>query len=177
MRAAIEQHFGNCKFQHKCLCTIKSSFEFTEEHQLYIYDEKDSEQPVRIVASNEDLQLTVNNQNGKLICLTKTDNCLLTDDTRKCDCILFDDEKLFFVEIKSVSKSGRNKSRKSAIEQLAITVNLLKARIDISAFTVTAIICFKSFEPRIINASANTARAEFLENYKVRLEEMNFIEF
>ncbi len=177
MRAAIEQHFGNCKFRHRCLCTTKSSFEFTEENQFFIYDEKNTEQPVRIVSADNQFQLTVNNQNTKLICLTKTDNCLLTDDTRKCDCILFDDAKLFFVEIKSVNTKGRHESKKDAVKQLGITISLFKNIIDRYNFSVAAVICLKSLRPHITSASTNTARAAFLESYKVRLVEGNVIEF
>ena len=177
MRETIEQHFGSCKFQHKCQCITKNAFEFTQERQFFIYDEKNTEQPVKIISADEKFQLTVNNQNSKLICLIKTDNCLLGDDTRKCDCILFDDARLFFVEIKSSRSSTRSKDRRSAIEQLGITVSLFKQRIDISKFTANAIICFKQTEPRITSASANTARATFLQDYKVMLEERNYIDF
>lgn len=177
MREAIEQHFGNCKFRHKCLCTTKNSFEFTEEKVFFIYDEKNTEQPVRIVSSKDPSHLTITNQNCKLICLIKTDNCLLDDETRKCDCILFDDTKLFFIEIKNVNTKGRQASKIEAVKQLGITIELLKEKIDFSPYLTAAVICLKSFRPYITSASTNTARASFLEKHRVRLEEGNVIEF
>ena len=101
MKNRIEQTLGNCKFQHVCECIEKNSFETNSTETFYILDEKDNEQPVRIVTALDNYQLTVNNFSAKEISLLKTDNCLLTDDTQKCDCILFDNQKLFFVEIKT----------------------------------------------------------------------------
>jgi len=110
--------------------------------------------------------------------LVKTDNCLFTDDTKKCDCILFDDKQLFLAELKEATKSKRRECRVEARKQLIVTINLMSSkRINRENYKTFALICFKSREPRIIDTRVNSYRAIFLEKYQVHLEEKNVISF
>lgn len=179
MKAQLEISFGNCKFSHNCICLFKDSFEASSETIFYVYDEGgDSQQPVKIVSKNEKFQLTVNNETNKQVCLTKTDKCLFTDETSKCDCLLFDDVQLYFIEIKSCSSGSRSNRRRTASNQLRQTIEHFRLNnIDFSKYKATALICFKSVEPKIIQASRNSASAIFKEQYGVLLEEGNVINF
>lgn len=179
MRKEFEDAFGNCKYQEGCVCNTKESYEYIDDGIFYVFDEGgDSETPVKIVNANSVFQLTVKNNGRNSILLIKTDNCLFTDDNSKCDCILSSDSKIFFVEIKSCNAGGRGKSRGKAAEQLKSTIDLLKSKnIDFSSMKSSALICFKSTEPRIIQASRNSSNALFKQNYGVPLEEGNVIEF
>jgi len=179
MRAELELAFGNCQYPHKCICDECNSFQLVTEPILYLLDEGgSSEHPVQIVQQEQDFQLTVNNFMQKEICLTKLDKCLIANEISKCECLLFDTSKLFFVEIKSSSTGGRGKRRKKAIEQLGNTVRLLREKnINIGAFDAKAIICFKNVEPRITNSAANTAKVIFNQEFGIELEERNYIDF
>ena len=180
MRVRIENALGNCKYSQKCKCETRDSFESLNAEEFFIYDEKDegSENPVRIVDPGKKYQLTVKNENKKEICLVKSDKCLFTDDTKKCDCLLFDNAIVYFIEIKTSSSSQRSKRRKDAREQLGTTINIfMENSVDLSGYKLAAVICFSSMEPRIINSASNSAKATFYETYKVKLYEMNVVSF
>jgi len=49
MKTQLETAFGNCKYPHKCNCTIKDAFELTTQKQFFVIDEE-GEMPVRIVS-------------------------------------------------------------------------------------------------------------------------------
>lgn len=180
MKAKLLEALGDCKFVVSCICVEKSSFENITNSTFFVYDELDStlQRPVRVVTNMSNYQLTVNNPSNNHICLIKTDKCLFTDETKKCDCILFDNQQFFMVEIKTASSGAKSKRRKDAVKQLEITIGLLKEKsIDLSSHTTTALICFKSNEPRIIQASRNSSAAIFKEKYGIRLQEGNVIDF
>ena len=170
--------FGGCKNTH-CACTIQHPFEDYQDTVLRIFDEGgESTQPVRIVSDEESYQLTVNNPANKAITIGKLDKCLFTDAVSKCDCLVTDNEQLFLVEIKTATSGQRNSRRKEAARQLRLTLQTLKDNgFSVEDYKATALICFKSNEPRIPQASRNTASAFFLLEMGVRLEEGNSIEF
>lgn len=182
MRTQLETALGNCKFQHLCTCNNKSSFEDINEAIFYVYDEEggESEKPVRIVNNGEDFQLTVHNKSLKKIQFVKTDKCLVVEmrNLKKCDCLIFDSENFYFVEIKKSKNRTRNAKRKEAVLQLISTIDLfIENNIDLRKFKTTALICFKTRFPRIIQASQNSSRAFFKERYNISLDEGNEIVF
>jgi hypothetical protein len=182
MRILLETALGNCKFQHLCTCNTKHSFEETNEAVFYVYDEEggQNQNPSRIVNGEEDFQLTIHNENKKNICFVKTDKCLVVEEKglQKCDCLVFDDKQFFFVEIKTCKSGKRAERRREVIPQLKSTIDLLlENKIDLKEFKTTALICFKTTFPRIIQASQKTAAAIFKENYNIDLAEGNEIVF
>jgi hypothetical protein len=178
MRDKLEKAFGNCKYPHKCTCTVKSCFEITNASKFYVFDEAGRECPVKIVSEEKDWQLQVTNPTAAEICLVKTDDCLLNDSTKKCDCILFNATKCFLAEIKTATSKTRGTRRAEAREQLAATIQLMRDNnIEPSEYNTTAIICFKNNRPVIVNAASDTARARFLAEFGIKLEEKNTIEF
>ncbi len=180
MRTQLETALGNCKFPHLCTCNTRSSFEETNEAVFYVYDEEggESEKPVRIVAADFTYQLTVKNELQKQIHFVKTDKCLIEKDISKCDCLLFDDKQFFFVEIKNSSTGSRKANRVKAVGQLKSTIDLfIENNIELKEYKTTALICFKSIYPKIIQASQNSSRAFFMEQYNINLAEGNEIVF
>jgi hypothetical protein len=180
MRIQLETALGNCKFQHLSTCNTKHSFEETDEAVFYVYDEEggESEKPVRIVGVDSTYQLTVKNDLQKQIHFVKTDKCLIEKEISKCDCLLFDDKQFFFVEIKNSSTGSRKSNRVKAVSQLKSTIDLLiEKNIELKEYKTTALICFKSNYPRIIQASKNLSRAFFMEQYNIYLDEGNEIVF
>lgn len=177
---SLQLTFGNCKRIDTSACLTKSSFEFISKRIFYLYDDRTNELPVRIVDKVADYQLTVSNRNkyDNDICIVKTDKCLFTDRQKKCDCILFNKDKLFFVEISEAGSGNRSNKRRDAVEQLGDTIKVLKANnIDFSTHDTKAIICFKNGSIRPTQPSLNTMRAIFTELHNVSLEEGNAIEF
>lgn len=176
MQEQLKSKFGDCKFQDISDCN--GSYECINQTAFYIYDPPpEVNQPVRIVDETSDHQLKVSNPGASNICLVKTDKCLF-DDISKCDCLLFDSDKFYFVEIKSSSTGTRKDKRHKAVGQLESTIELLVSNgITLDGYDSAAVICFKNENERPIQASRNSRRAEFLEKYKVTLDEGNKIEF
>ncbi len=176
--ALLKIAFGECKRPNKSLCHSKTSYEIISTGFFFVADLKgdEKEEPVKIVGDKDNYQLRVQNKNKKDVCLIKTDNCLFEDDHKKCDCILFNEDKFFMVEI---SESGqRNRKRGDAIKQLEDTIQILNENsIDLSALDAKAIVCFKGGKTKPLQTSFNTKRAAFRTKYNVSLEEGNFISF
>ncbi len=179
MEQLLKVKFGDCKYAITSLCNAKSSYQNINEKEFYIFDPpSETNQPVRIVNAKDEHQLIVSNLNEKTICLVKTDKCLFHHEVSKCDCILIAENKVFFVEIKDTKKAQRHANRAKAIEQLENTLkSVIEQQIELSNFAVKAIICFKSAGNYPTQASKNTSRAIFQEDYNVSLEEGNTIEF
>lgn len=182
MRIQLETALGNCKFPHLCTCNTKNSFEETNEAIFYVYDEEggQNQNPSRIVNNDEDFQLTIHNESKKNICFVKTDKCLVVEEEslQKCDCLVFDDKQFYYVEIKTCKSGKRAQRRREVIPQLASTIDLLlENKIDLKDFKTTALICFKTTFPRIIQASQKSASAIFKEKYNIDLAEGNEIVF
>lgn len=180
MEHLLKQNLGDCKRIKTSTCATKCAYEKTNASLFYVFDDPDSTSttPSKIVTVDEIYQLTVENPESNEISFVKSDKCLFTDATSKCDCILFDDKKLYLVEIKSSSTSTRNKKRHKAVEQLATTAQILIDNgIDLSNLDAKAVICFKRNDIYPIKASVNSQKAIFLEKYNMKLEEGNVIDF
>jgi hypothetical protein len=179
MKDKLEKALGNCKNKQYCQCNITSSFEATTAAIFFIADDDNSTTPVKIVSDPGSWQLQVLNSMNKELCLVKIDNCLVTSHkTQKCDCILFSPDKCCLVEIKTATNKTRKDRRREAILQLGATIDLLRSNGTApSDHNTSAVICFKNNRPVIVNAASNSARAGFLQQYGIPLEEKNTIEF
>lgn len=175
MLAQLKKSLGECKFALTSICEDKSSYETIYAERFHICDNPNDERPVKIVFNGK-YQLTVLNPQLTEVVLVKTDHCLLKKDIKKCDCVLYSDDKLFFIEIKS--SGNRGVRRRGAVEQLGSTIEIfLQAGINLSGREVKAIICFESDLTKPTSASANTRRAMFSDKYATSLEEGNEIIF
>jgi hypothetical protein len=176
MLQQLKEKLGDCKFPEKSLCENKSPYHHIKEKEFYVYDADDI-QPVKIVYNGE-YQLTVRNPSGAEICVVKTDRCLIKDaNQKKCDCVLFDNSKVFFVEIKTSSSGTRKDKRNKAILQLGATIEYFESQgVILSSIEAAAIICFKNFS-RVPSSINDTKSGNFTKKYKIMLEEKYIIEF
>lgn len=175
---AIQNAFGDCKRLPTSECARKTSFEVINDRTFCIFDDRSSEQPVKIVREREAHQLLVQNRRKEdnEVCLIKSDKCLFMDDHKKCDCILVNNHKCFFVEISEAKNKGAK--RKDAAGQLLYTIELVKQfGIDLERFESQAVICFKAGKTRPTQSSLNSMRATFLSKHKIDLVEGNEISF
>ena len=172
----LKQNLGECKFQSKCICKDKSAYEICDEEEFFIFDPV-GEYPSIIVTNYDEFHLTVKNNNKKNIVFVKTDCCLIKEES-KCDTVLFNDEKIYFVELKKVNSAGRNNARKDAVLQIESTIRKFKeSNIEYKLLNSFAVICFKSTNIYPIRASANSKREHFRKEYQVNLIEANEINF
>lgn len=167
---ALKEKLGDCKFTGISLCEHKSPYHHIAEKLFYIHDAENN-QPVKIVLSG-DYQLTVNNQLTAEICVVKTDKCLIkeVEGQKKCDCILFNNRRLYFVEIKSGRTGKRGERKRKAKEQLGATIDNLRSNgINLSNLELQAIICIKNHSRKIPQVTEQTMMEKFREQYNVKL--------
>lgn len=175
---ALKEKMGDCKFTESSLCEHKSPYHQIAEKLFYIYD-ADDRQPVKIVLDG-DYQLTIYNESESEICVVKTDKCLIkeVEGQKKCDCILFNNRRLYFVEIKSGGTGKRGERKRKAKEQLGSTIdNLRNNGISLSNLELQAIICIKNHSRKIPQVTEQTMMEKFREQYNVKLEITDTIEF
>ena len=148
----LKQNLGDCKFKDKCVCLNNSAYEICTEEEFFIFDPV-GEIPSKIVTSNEEYHLAVKNKLKKEIVFVKSDWCLIKEE-RKCDTILFDNEKVYFVELKKVKLKGRSEAKKDAVAQIESTLKKLNDnKVNYTLLNSFAVICFKSNNIYPIRAS------------------------
>jgi hypothetical protein len=172
---ALKKAFNDCKRLDTSKCQFRTSYHEISNKKFFVIDENNDE-PVRILEHKGNAQLTVLNKGGKEICLVKTDKCLFTDAHKKCDCILFSNDKIYLVEIKSGRKRGA--ARKTAEVQLADTISILKNKNLLpETHKTTAIICLKGGKTKPTQTASNTKRALFFQEHQIILDESEQIYF
>lgn len=139
MRESIERAFSRT-LENSCLEIISSQ-------QFEIID-KEVSRCIWQDGHSESGHLWVNNMSLKDIHFLAIDKCLFFDkdnDPSRCDCALFDENRICFVEIKEASASNRSKRRAKAVEQLANTINLFR-ELGVESEQFDALICFSTFQ-------------------------------
>ncbi len=139
MQQSIEKVFPRIK-QNACL-TLISVAEFE------IIDPETSRCIINLKHSSEG-QLWINNPNMKPIQFLAIDKCMffdLKDEPTRCDCALFDDTRICFIEIKESNESNRRKRRKKAINQLSNTINLFREK-GVNFPQFDGLVCFSTLQ-------------------------------
>jgi len=181
-KETLNDAFGDCHRQRSTPCKIATSYIETDRAEFYIFDDAENvKRPVTILEEKGDSQLTIINSHGFHIHIVKTDNCLFSsaDGHKRCDCILFNETRIYLVEIKNSGKSTRSAARDKAILQLGDTIDLLKNNGIIPTIQqIFAVICFKLIDKhQVTNTTNSTRRILFFEKYNIDLLEGNVILF
>ncbi len=129
------------------LISQNACLEVTQLATFEIID-KQSSRCILQEGHSESGHLWVNNLLKKQLYFLAIDKCLFFDksgEPSRCDCALFDENRICFVEIKESNKSQRSKRREKAIDQLAKTINLFKnSGVEFPQFD--ALICFSNYQ-------------------------------
>ncbi|WBM73459.1 hypothetical protein [Saprospira grandis] len=133
---------------------------------------------------NSDECLVVENPCGKDVNHISIDACFLTRrygySGQKCDFIAFTDEKFCFVELKSnaTSVASRSKNLKKARNQLGATIDYFDNNsLNFLNHTLEAYIVLKNRLYPTHQASIQTRRKKFFDEYEVDLFEKSEVEF
>ena len=130
-----------------------------EKFEIY-----DCQEKKRCYICEIDGHFQVLNSNKKEIGFLAIDKCLFFDDDefKKCDCIIFDEGTICFIEIKECKLKRRKGHKKNAEKQLKSTIEIFKNKIKINK-TIEAYLCVgcSSTHPSR-TASSKNAQAEFL---------------
>ncbi len=92
----------------------------------------------------EPVHFTLHNPNTINLCFAALDNCLLNPrDPARCDFIIGNARKLYFVEIKNTITNQKRAARKSAIIQLDAAIENVKNKTDLTDMVLIAVTCLK----------------------------------
>ncbi|NRS89485.1 hypothetical protein HNQ02_002414 [Flavobacterium sp. 7E] len=121
--------------------------------------------------------LHIENKTNNEFHFIQNDDCVMkTVKGGQCDYVICNNQSVYFTEIK-VAKGNMANHRKDAYGQLANTFKFYSNLIDFKSIeSLNALVCFPS-PRRIVKASASTKRKEFKVNYKINLQEGNYILF
>jgi hypothetical protein len=130
-------------------------------------------------AEETDEIFRIDNPSEKVICFLAVDQCILGNDgSKRCDCVVFDEHCLCFVELKlNVTKARQGADRsKEAREQLAHTITYFKdLGYLIDKHELEAYIAMRSYVyPR---SSNRNVREKFFMDNGVPLFEQNWKKF
>jgi len=140
----------------------------------FLEDIKDA--PTNFKTEAEYWNLSLENNLSKNILLLENEfSVMKNENSKKCDWVFFENNKLYFVESKDVKYKQRNKERKDATKQLIASIEFYKSKLDLTSITIFSQICFKS-NSRIIKAG-NQARKVLFKQYNSEFTEGNYIIF
>lgn len=124
-------------------------------------------------SENEPIHFTLTNPSKALLTFAALDNCLLkSNDSSRCDFILGNNKKLYFVEIKDVPIRNRRDARLDAIKQLESTLSFFKSKIDFAKTIPFAVICLKAKKVHPLQNATSAAKAfSFKTKYNAVLKE------
>jgi hypothetical protein len=162
-----EELLGNFPNLEKDVC-----YKILNNPIYYLEDIKD--EITKFKLEDEYWNLCIENINSKDFLLIENEFCVMKNvPTKKCDWVIFDNTKLYFIESKDVKPRSRNKERKDAIKQLIASINYFKSKNDISKLTIFSQICFKS-NSKIIK-TGDQARKVLFKEYNSEFNEGNYI--
>lgn len=149
-----------------CLTTIKDKHTFVFEAEKAVF-----------VSSRDKHHLHIENKTNTEFYFIQNDDCVMkTVKGGQCDYVICNNQSIYFTEIK-VATGNKANHRKDAYDQLENTFKHYSNLIDFSAIeNLNALVCFPS-PRRIVKASASTKRKEFKVNYRLNLQEGNYISF
>ena len=101
------------------------------------------------------------------------DNCIFQSHQQsRCDFMIGNFQKLYFVEIKRVKRGQRSVARTNAIQQLHASISLFKEKINLTDTELIAVICLKAKQVHPLqNATRMAERVAFKDNYNADLME------
>lgn len=159
---------------------IKNCLDSSKAVHLVVFEDANGKTCIEEL-EHQTFGLHVENLNKKQIYLLALDHCFFKDyeDTR-CDCIIFDDSCLCFVELKlNVGKYDQaTEALKKARKQLGTTIQFFKTALQLKSknffnFNLEAYVVMQSTVYPRKRASRDAIFVKFLEDFGVELFEKN----
>lgn len=110
------------------------------------------------IEDNEPVHFELKNPLRSNLTFAAIDNCILLAHQRsRCDFLIGNFQKLYFVEIKRVNRGQRRQARDQAIQQLYSSVLLFKTKLNLSDTEVIAVICLKAKQVHPLQSATRAA--------------------
>ena len=141
--------------------------EVLTQKEFEIYD---CEEEKRCYIATEYGQFKVINSLEKEITFLAIDKCIFfdSDKFKKCDCVIFDEDTICFIEIKACKIKQRKSNKKTAITQLRSTIEIFKEKLDIEK-KIEAYLCIGINPEHPPRASTSDKVLEFEEELDTQL--------
>ena len=166
---SFEELLANFPDLEKDVC-----YKILENSIYYLEEIKDS--TVQLKTEEEYWNLCLENENLKEILFLENEYSIMKNEvSKKCDWVIFENNKLFLVESKDVKPRNRRKERNDATKQLIATLEFYKSKIDLSSIAIFSQICFQS-NSKIVKAG-DQARKILFKQYNSEFSEGNIIKF
>ena len=166
---SFEELLANFPDLEKDVC-----YKILENPIYYLEEIKDS--TVQFKTEEEYWNLCLENENSKEILFLENEVSIMKNEvSKKCDWVLFENDKLFLIESKDVKPRNRRKERNDATKQLIATLEFYKSKIDLSSIAIFSQICFQS-NSKIVKAG-DQARKVLFKQYNSEFSEGNLIKF
>ena len=122
---------------------------------------------------DEPVHFTLFNPANANLTFAAFDNCLLGPlHVSRCDFILGNFQKLYFIEIKQVKTNKRRAAKTEAIKQLHSAIHFLKQKINLQATKLVAVICLKAKQVYPLQSAKRSAELlTFKERHNANLME------
>jgi len=165
--------------------SIKNCLDSNNAVQLVVYEGKNGKASIKTLEDETSIVgLSVQNSAKKKIYLFALDHCFFKDhEDARCDCIVFDDHCLCFVELKlNVRPRRAAQELRSARRQLGVTIQFFKAALlprskNFFNFTLEAYVVMETMVYPRKRASRDAVFVKFLEDFGVELYEQNWKSF
>lgn len=152
-----------------------SCLESRDEKHFFIQDGKTTKEPAYIVLEKGEFEVINNTQEP--IYFLPTDSCVYdSSDNTRCDCIVYNDDTMCFIELKCIKLKNLTKNRKKAESQLEETIkNFLEEEIiqnkNLEAYTCCNCKISKddTFEPITRKPKNKEKENYFFENFNTIL--------
>ena len=148
--------------EKKCLIIVEDDFQFIDNIEG---------QKAYLIESNG--QFKVTNLNKKEIGFLAVDDCLFdSSDGSRADCIIFDNDTLCFIELKSCKNKNIPPNRRKAKSQLIAIIEFFQERIklDKKLEAYICVTCLSDYKVTMTPRPSNIeAQAEFEEFYNTQL--------
>lgn len=150
-------------------------YKYLNDNLYYLEDIKDSQADFK--NEYDYWNLCIQNPTAKSILFLENEFGIMRNiNSKKCDWVFIENDKICFVESKDVKPRSRTKERKDATKQLIATLEYYNSNVDLSTEKLHAVICFKS-KSKIIKPGDQARKLLFKENYNAEFFEANVLEF
>lgn len=125
------------------------------------------------VEDNQPVHFELKNPSETALVFAALDNCIFkAHQQSRCDFMIGNLKKLYFVEIKQVNRGQRRQARAGAIQQLQSSISFFRTKINLSDTALIAVICLKAKKVHPLQSATRGANMlAFKENYNADLME------
>lgn len=122
---------------------------------------------------DQPVHFELSNPSSSNLTFAALDNCILKSvDLPRCDFVIGNFQKLYFVEIKQAKTNQRSRAKTDAARQLGSSLSLFRNKIDLSNSELVAVICLDAKQVRpLTSATSIQKRVAFKDDYNADLME------